>query len=69
MIDGWALANVMSTFFFKKIDKDENDLKPTDTTMVNITRSGLHTYKGSFDDQIDSRVKEYLDNFLCGGCK
>nr|CAD1831609.1 unnamed protein product [Ananas comosus var. bracteatus] len=40
MIDGWAMVNVMPISFFKKLGKSEDDLKPTDTTMIDFTGSG-----------------------------
>ncbi|XP_020082161.1 uncharacterized protein LOC109705789 [Ananas comosus] len=40
MVDGGAMVNVMPTSFFKKLGKDEDELKPTDTIMTDFTRSG-----------------------------
>lgn len=39
MIDDEAMVNVMSTLFVKKLGKSEDELRPTDTTMTDSTRS------------------------------
>ncbi len=36
MIDGGAIVNVMPTLFFKKLGKDEDELKPPDTMMIDF---------------------------------
>lgn len=43
MVDGGAMVNVMPTFFKKKLGKSEDELKPTDTIMINFTGSGQRT--------------------------
>nr|CAD1821694.1 unnamed protein product [Ananas comosus var. bracteatus] len=40
MVDGGAMVNVMPTSFFKKLGKDENELKPTDSIMTDFTGNG-----------------------------
>nr|CAD1840701.1 unnamed protein product [Ananas comosus var. bracteatus] len=40
MVDSGAMVNVMPILFFKKLGKDEDELKPTDTIMTDFTGSG-----------------------------
>lgn len=40
MVDGGAMVNVMPTSFFKILGKSKDELKPTDTIMVDFTRNG-----------------------------
>lgn len=40
MVDDGEMVNVMPTSFFKKLGKSEDELKPTDTIMIEFTGSG-----------------------------
>lgn len=40
IIHGEAMVNVMPMSFFKKLGKREYELKPTNTTMTDFTKSG-----------------------------
>nr|CAD1834648.1 unnamed protein product [Ananas comosus var. bracteatus] len=40
MVDSGAMVNVMPTSFFRKLGKDEDELKPTNTIMTDFTGSG-----------------------------
>ncbi|XP_020106673.1 uncharacterized protein LOC109722906 [Ananas comosus] len=40
MVDGGAMVNVMPTVFFKKLGKDEDELKPMDTIMTDFSGNG-----------------------------
>nr|CAD1821681.1 unnamed protein product [Ananas comosus var. bracteatus] len=43
MVDGGVMVNVMPTSFFKKLGKNEDELKPTDAIMTDFTGSDQQT--------------------------